>query len=84
MADEKANTAKKAKKNDKVLIMVPRIEGEKDEKTVCINGVYTKIKRGTYVEVPRAVASVLINSERQNSVAVEEQERMKMQVQDLG
>ena len=78
-----ANT-KAEKKEDKVMIMVPYVEGQGSELTVGVNGVFTKIKKGVMVEVPRPVAEVIMNSQQQVMVAEANQERMKMQVQDLG
>ena len=72
------------KKEDKVLIMIPYVEGQGSELTVGVNGVFTKIKKGVMVEVPRPVAEVIMNSQQQAMVAEANQERMKMQVQDLG
>lgn len=72
------------KKEDKVMIMVPYVEGQGSELTVGVNGVFTKIKKGVMVEVPRPVAEVIMNSQQQAMVAETNQERMKMQVQDLG
>jgi hypothetical protein len=78
-----ANT-KAEKKDDKVLIMIPYVEGQGKEITVGVNGVFTKIKKGVMVEVSRPVAEVIMNSQQQAMVAEANQERMKMQVQDLG
>lgn len=78
-----ANT-KAEKKEDKVMIMVPYVEGQGTELTVGVNGVFTKIKKGVMVEVPKPVAEVIMNSQQQAMVAEANQERMKMQVQDLG
>lgn len=72
------------KKEDKVLIMIPYVEGQGKEITVGVNGVFTKIKKGVMVEVSRPVAEVIMNSQQQAMVAEANQERMKMQVQDLG
>lgn len=79
-----ANTKNTEKKDDKVMIMVPYVEGQGTELTVGVNGVFTKIKKGVMVEVPRPVAEVIMNSQQQAMVAEANQERMKMQVQDLG
>ena len=75
---------KAEKKEDKVLIMIPYVEGQGKEITVGVNGVFTKIKKGVMVEVSRPVAEVIMNSQQQAMVAEANQERMKMQVQDLG
>lgn len=78
-----ANT-KAEKKEEKVMIMIPYVEGQGTELTVGVNGVFTKIKKGVMVEVSRPVAEVIMNSQQQAMVAEANQERMKMQVQDLG
>lgn len=76
--------AKTEKKDDKVKIMIPYIEGQGKEQTVGVNGTFYKIRKGVYVEVPKAVAEVIMNSQQQAIVAEANQERLKMQVQDLG
>lgn len=76
--------ATKTDKSDKVEIMIPYIEGQGKEQTVGVNGKFYKIKKGTLVEVPREVAEVIANSQQQAIVAEANQEKMKMQVQDLG
>ena len=76
--------AKPKKSDEKVLIMIPYVEGEGEDQTVGINGEFWKIKKGVYVEVPRKVAKVIQESQKQNMVAIREQERMKLQIQDLG
>lgn len=65
-----------------VNIMVPFIEGQDPEVTVGINGVYTKIKKGRPVKVPRNVAEVLAQSDQMMMVALENQEKFKAQKQD--
>lgn len=77
-------TTKTDKKDDKVTIMIPYVEGQDKEITVGVNGVFTKIRRGVMVEVSRPVAEVIMNSQQQAMVAEANQERMKMQVQDIG
>lgn len=58
-------TMEEAKK-DKVKIRLPMdTRGEDDEVFVSVNGYRYQIKRGEEVEVPRFVAEVLANSEKQ-------------------
>lgn len=76
--------AKTEKKDDKVKIMIPYVEGQGKEQTVGVNGTFYKIRKGVYVEVPKAVAEVIMNSQQQAIIAEANQERMKMQYQDLG
>lgn len=78
---EKA-TAKK-KDDEKVTIMVPYVEGEDPEVTVIINGVYTRFRKGETVQVSRAVASVLKNSNKQMMAALKNQKKFEKQVTDL-
>lgn len=83
MANQKSEKpAEKAK--EYVKIMIPYVEGQGKEQTVGVNGVFYKIKKGVYVDVPLPVAMVVINSNQQAILAEENQERMKLQVQDLG
>lgn len=74
----KENTEKR------VRVMIPYVEGQGTDQTVGVNGVFYKIKKGCWVDVPEAVAEVIINSQQQAMVAEANQEKMKMQVQDLG
>ena len=86
MATKKPETEvaeKKAKKDDRVSVMIPYIEGQDPEVTVIINGHITKIKKGHQVKVSRAVASVLENSNQQMMVAYENQQKLKSQSMDL-
>lgn len=54
---------------EKVTIRLPRATGdEAQEVTVGINGIFYKIQRGKNVEVPKAVAEILENSERMDDV----------------
>jgi hypothetical protein len=50
--------------------------------TVGINGVYTKIKKGRPVKVPRNVAEVLAQSDQMTMVALETQKKFKSQQED--
>lgn len=74
---------KTAKDDSRVRIMIPYIEGEDPEETVGINGVFYKIIKGEEVEVPRAVASVLSNSNKQYKTALSNQRKFKKQVTEL-
>ncbi len=74
---------KKSDKEEKVMVMIPYIEGQDPEVTVIINGHITKIKKGKQVAVSRPVASVLENSNEQMMVAWENQQALKYQKQDL-
>ena len=73
----------KSDKEEKVMVMIPFIEGQDPEVTVIINGEITKIKKGVQVAVTRQVASVLENSNEQMMVAWENQQALKYQKQDL-
>ena len=73
----------KSDKEEKVMVMIPYIEGQDPEVTVIINGHITKIKKGKQVAVSRPVASVLENSNEQMMVAWENQQALKYQKQDL-
>ena len=71
--------AKASKREEKVKIMVPYIEGEEPEITVGINGKFTKIRRGVEVEVPWYVAELLKNSNRQMMAALDQQKKFENQ-----
>ena len=71
--------AKASKKEERVKIMVPYIEGEEPEITVGINGKFTKIRRGVEVEVPWYVAELLKNSNRQMMAALDQQKKFENQ-----
>ena len=73
----------KSDKEEKVMVMIPFIEGQDPEVTDIINGHITKIKKGKQVAVSRQVASVLENSNEQMMVAWENQQALKYQKQDL-
>ena len=73
----------KKKDDSRVKIMIPYIEGEDPELTVGINGVFYKIIKGEEVDVPRAVAKVISNSNKQMKAALENQKKFKQQVTDL-
>lgn len=73
----------KAKEEEKVTVMVPYVEGEDPEVTVIINGQYTRFRKGETVQVSKAVASVLQNSNKQMMAALDNQKKFKNQVTDL-
>ena len=73
----------KAKEEEKVTVMVPYVEGEDPEVTVIINGQYTRFRKGETVQVSKAVASVLKNSNKQMMAALDNQKKFKNQVTDL-
>lgn len=54
--------------NEKVTIKLFRDNGKyKDDLTVTVNGVTYQIQRGVTVEVPRFVADIIAQSERQDT-----------------
>ena len=73
----------KAKEEEKVTVMIPYVEGEDPEVTVIINGHYTRFRKGETVQVSKAVASVLKNSNKQMMAALDNQKKFKNQVTDL-
>lgn len=77
----------KAKKEDddeeRVMVMVPYVEGQDPEVTVIINGEITKFKKGVTVKVKRNVAEVLQNSNQQAMLALQNQEKFKNINMDL-
>lgn len=81
---EKVNVKEDVKTEEQELVnvMVPYVEGQDPEVTVGINGVYTKIKKGRPVKVPRNVAEVLAQSDQMTMVALETQEKFKSQRED--
>lgn len=86
MATKKTETVSKAapeEKDERVLVMVPYIEGQDPEVTVIINGEITKFKKGVMVKVKPNVAEVIQNSNQQMMAAYENQEKFKSQVMDL-
>ena len=70
-------------KEERVLVMVPFVEGQDPEVTVIINGHVTKFRKGEQVSVPRNVAEVLQNSNQQMMLALKNQEKFKSQRTDL-
>lgn len=81
---EKVNVKEDVKTEEQELVnvMIPYVEGQDPEVTVGINGVYTKIKKGRMVKVPRNVAEVLAQSDQMTMVALETQEKFKSQRED--
>ena len=81
---EKVNVKEdvKTEEQELVSVMIPYVEGQDPEVTVGINGVYTKIKKGRPVKVPRNVAEVLAQSDQMTMVALETQEKFKSQRED--
>ena len=75
--------AKKSNDEEKVMVMIPFVEGQDPEVTVIINGHITKIRKGKQVAVSRQVASVLENSNEQMMVAWENQQKLREQRTDL-
>ena len=82
-AEEPIKETKAPEEDDRVLIMIPYVEGEDPEVTVGINGVFTKIQRGRSVRVTKAVAEVLENSSVQAMQAIENQKKFKQQVTEM-
>lgn len=77
----------KAKKEvddeERVMVMVPYVEGQDPEVTVIINGEITKFKKGVTVKVKPNVAEVLMNSNQQAMLALQNQEKFKNINMDL-
>lgn len=83
-ADVEAVTNETVQKDEqRVRIMIPYVEGESEYEVVGINGVLHQIQKGEEVEVTRAVAQVLSNSNKQIKQAQENRRRFKKQVTDL-
>ena len=87
MATKKPETEAEAKsvskEDDRVMVMVPYVEGQDPEVTVIINGRITKFRKGETVMVPKNVAKVLENSNKQVLVARRNREKYRTQVTDL-
>lgn len=71
--------AMKEAKKDTVKIRLPLLSDESDDVATCgVNGILWQVKRGEEVEVPRCVAEVFQNAEKQKLEARERrQELMK-------
>lgn len=83
----KAETEKKAaeekQEEERVMIMIPYIEGQDPEVVVGVNGVFTKIQKGVQVSVTKAVAGVLRNSYHQAMIQQENRKKFERQVTDF-
>ena len=82
-AETEVKDVVKAEEEEKVMVMVPFVEGQDPEVTVIINGYVTKFRKGETVMVPRNVAEVLQNSNQQMMAALKNQEKFKEQRTDL-
>ena len=74
---------KEADDEERVMVMVPYVEGQDPEVTVIINGEITKFRKGVTVKVKRNVAEVLQNSYQQTMLALQNQEKFKNINMDL-
>lgn len=88
MATKKPETEAEAKsvkkeEDERVMVMVPYIDGQDPEVTVIINGRITKFRKGETVYVPKNVAKVLEDSNKQALVARRNRQKFKEQVTDL-
>ena len=70
-------------KEERVKVMVPKVDGEDPEMTVIVNYTVTKFKKGVIVDVPLSVAEVLEQSSQQMMTAQANQEKFKNQRTDL-
>lgn len=70
-------------KEERVKVMVPKVDGEDPEMTVIVNYKVTKFKKGVIVDVPLSVAEVLEQSSQQMMTAQANQEKFKNQRTDL-
>lgn len=70
-------------KEERVKVMVPKVDGEDPEMTVIVNYNVTKFKKGVIVDVPLSVAEVLEQSSQQMMTAQANQEKFKNQRTDL-
>ncbi len=70
-------------KEERVKVMIPKVDGEDPEQTVIVNYQVTRFKKGSIVEVPLSVAEVLENSSQQMMTAQANQEKFKNQRTDL-
>ena len=87
MATKKTDTevkkeVKAEEMDNRVMVMVPYVEGQDPEVTVIINGEVTKFKKGVTVMVKPEVAEVLQNSNQQTMAAFKNQEKFKNQHQE--
>lgn len=79
VAETKKEPKKEAKKPAKEKVFVPQIPGEEPYITVGVNGKYTQVRCGQWVEVDHSVASVIKNSQRQIAEAEATQKRLENQ-----
>ncbi|MEX1308686.1 MAG: hypothetical protein AB1Z19_09170 [Eubacteriales bacterium] len=56
------NTGKALKEENKVQVIIPKVDGESDTVECCINGYNYVIKKGVSVALPKSVVSVLKNA----------------------
>ena len=75
--EPKAPKAAKPKEEEKILYIVPHVDGEPDEIFVSVNMKTYQIKTGIEVELPRSVVEILKNSNRQVMIARQNRELMK-------
>lgn len=80
---KEAKAEKEKEDDERVMVMVPYVEGQDPEVTVIINGEITKFKKGVTVKVKKNVAEVLQNSNQQMMLALQNQEKFKNQNMDL-
>lgn len=68
---------KQNKPEEKVKIRLPKNRNESDDLPISVNGNKPwLIKRGEWVEVPRSIAEIIENSQRQDEAALEYSERL--------
>lgn len=82
-AEVKEEAKAEPEEEERVMVMVPFVEGQDPEVTVIINGYITKFRKGETVMVKRNVAEVLQNSNQQMMSALRNQEKFKNQRTDL-
>lgn len=70
-------------KEERVKVMIPKVDGEDPEQTVVVNYKVTRFKKGAIVDVPIEVAEALENSSQQMMTAQANQEKFKNQRTDL-
>ncbi len=78
LLERKLHQAMVAAKKDTVKLLLPLLDGEDDDTAVCgVNGVLWQVKRGEEVEVPRCVAEVFHNAEKQKKEARERRQALQ-------
>jgi hypothetical protein len=75
----KESKAKEVSNEERVDIMIPRVDGEEDEIVVGVNGKMYKMKTGMVQNVPKSVAHVLELSYHQERLAIMNREAFKNQ-----